>query len=156
MSRKMPHPRTVYPDQPKGVCRVCKSRVTTKRRRFFCSRDCARIYSAVGNWNITRRLVAQRDKYTCQSCGVNARRLEKAWRELRELLSHAIWLEVGRLMRGRKGPVSKSWWECDHVKTVAESKKRGEAPDHSLSNLRVLCCRCHDARKRKSKQKDST
>lgn len=144
----MPHPRTVYPDQPTGVCRVCKAKVTQKRRRFFCSRACARLYSAVGNWNITRRLVADRDRTTCQRCGVDVKALQAVWKGLRDMLPHDVWIEVGRLMRGRKGSVSQSWWECDHVKTVAESKRRGEAPDHSMRNLRVLCLRCHDVRKR--------
>jgi hypothetical protein len=150
----MPHPRTVYPDQPAGVCRVCRKAVTAKRRRFFCSRECSRLYSAVGNWGMTRQIVAKRDKHTCRVCGVDVKRLEAAWRDLRTLLPHDVWIEVGRLMRGRRGAVSKSWWECDHVKTVLESRRCGEAPDHSTANLRVLCCRCHDARKRKSNPTD--
>lgn len=147
----MPHPRTVYPDQPPGICRVCKRKVKAKRRKFFCGRECARVYRAVGNWNITRRMVAKRDRYTCQSCRVDLKALRDAWQALRDLLPHAVWIEVGRLMRGRKGTVCKSWWECDHIKTVAESKRLGEEPDHSQANLRLLCCRCHDVRKRKPK-----
>lgn len=148
ISRRMPHPRTVYPDQPKGVCRVCRGTVTAKRRRFFCSRECARVYSAVGNWNIARRLVGERDRYTCRVCGNDVKVLYATWRGLRGLLPHAVWMEVGRLMRGRGGNPTQSWWECDHIVTVAESKKSGKSPDHSLSNLRVLCCRCHDLRRR--------
>lgn len=147
MSRKMPHPRTVYPDQPRGICRVCKHRVKAKRRRFFCSSECARLYSAVGNWNITRRLVGSRDKYCCKLCGVNLKELSQRWKDLRDLLPHAIWIAVGKLMRGRKGSVTKSWWECDHIDPMIAAKRRGESPDHSLTNLRVICCRCHDVRK---------
>lgn len=145
-TRKMPHPRTVYPDQPAGVCRVCKKHITAKRRRFFCGRQCARIYSQVCDWRYIKRSVLKRDSKTCQICGRRCGEAEQLWWSIRPFLTHKQWGILKRWLRLRKG-CGTHFYEIDHIVPVVVSVRNGKAPDHTAKNLRVLCLKCHDRRK---------
>lgn len=151
--------RTIFGDVRKGtVCRVCERNVEDGRSKY-CSdrcRDLATAFTAMLNWGSVKERIKGRDNYTCQECGVNAKRhrrarayVDKRVRELTEGLKeqayHSYEHDI-RYTRARNhlrerynyDDIPAVGLEVDHIERVTDG---GDLFDES--NLQTLCKDCH-------------
>ena len=175
MSRDLRTSRSqVFGEVSKGTeCRVCGRSVDDGRRKT-CSEYCNNLVSAVMgllNWRPVRRHIIERDEKTCQACGYDQRRHERANAHIRERIEALAGEQpagVGLLALGR-GEVSDAELRRDrraskaYWRAKAEAKRRYGDPyetprdlevDHiqpladgghpfDPANLRTLCSDCH-------------
>jgi len=89
------------------------------------------------DWQRLRRRVAERDRYTCRTCGTDCDRLA----ELLEVLELFGDVEVrGAWLRAAGfNAWPRSLWEANHVRPVVEGGR------NVLENLELLCVPCHKA-----------
>jgi len=146
-SRKMPHPSEVYPDTPKGVCRICKKRCP-KNRWAFCSNDCQWVYTRAGHWSTMRRFIGKRDKYVCQLCGLDCRAAKRTHFAVVQEERDLTWERTAREQAGSID-VTRDWWTVDHIRPICEWTRKDGPNAHAESNLRVLCWPCHKGETRK-------
>lgn len=121
-----------FPDKPmrrgpngRYLCRYCDKEITAPRRKSFCGNDCVHEFLLRRDFTYLRRVVFERDKGVCATCGLDT---VKWWREQRRTdLTKAAGLH-GRM----------SAWDADHIKPVVEG---GGAC--GLDNIQTLCVWCH-------------
>lgn len=135
-----------------GQCTWCGKPVPKGRRKTWCSQWCVDAYQATQPEH-QRRLVLERDRARCSSCGLDCERFHRALRRWRRLLyrsEHPRWHEhMAEVLALRDRPCStrqlgawlgrRNMWDVDHVVPIWE----GGHP-YDLRNLRTLCPWCHD------------
>lgn len=138
----------VLPPDANGYrsCRVCKDRLTDKRRRV-CS-NCAPEYNAIpDSWAEARDMVFQRDKGICAVCGRDTEALLRVLEATRPDPQRPIYSEYvfppweweARALRIEWGFRERGvLWDCDHANPVSI-----HGPAKTIDELRTLCTPCH-------------
>lgn len=73
--------------EKKGLCPVCGARKEAFEpgMRKFCSEKCRDTYSdKIIYWDSLRLAALERDKYTCQKCGINQEKENEIWKKKHE------------------------------------------------------------------------
>ncbi|MCI4337143.1 MAG: HNH endonuclease [Thermoplasmata archaeon] len=134
-------PQRILRDSPRWFSEGLARRIEARRNRRcvecqrplasgrspYCSRGCQGKYHGRFFWDSARRYVMRRDRYTCQGCGIRARRR---------------WLEVDHIQEIARGGPSLEYENlqtlcraCHRTKTVAFLRSRHRvvvaAPDDS-------------------------
>lgn len=143
------------------VCRWCGEE-TKPPRRTWCSKACVDEYLSRSSSRSIRRLVFERDKGICTSCGLDteklsrilahARRSQQSWND--RFIYYCRAIAPLRVQLGFNP--SGTLWEADHITPVIEGG--GQC---GLENLRTLCTPCHKqataelARRRARQRRDA-
>lgn len=114
---------TGYENQ--GICAMCGGELG-KRRRVYCSGECAELYLDLFFWPYARYEAIERAHHRCQECGVTKRGLAKIY---------ARWFEKAQL-------------EVHHIIPL-NGEFRQWHPLNIPSNLKVLCHDCHVVTRKK-------
>ena len=114
-------------DLTEPLCRVatCRSPLTARRTAYCCDAH-AREFTRNHVWSDARRYARRRAKWTCQRCGFKPGPIRRDPQAVKAYSRHELRLEVNHIvpLRGTYRVVSCS---------------------NHLSNLEVLCHRCHVA-----------
>ncbi|QLH84984.1 HNH endonuclease [Halosimplex pelagicum] len=142
---------TLFPQERRDRCRVCKEPVVDGRWNY-CSKRCKRIARAVQKmfvWDVIREQILERDDYTCQMCGLSKERWREAYWRARDLIDEKNpydaqdeydgYSETRDNLREIYGVESvNGGFHVDHITPVSEG---GHPFDES--NLQTLCKFCH-------------
>lgn len=132
----------------RGLCRCgCGTRLPKGFRQWADPAHAAKVveqYRLIKGHSATiRRLVFARDRGLCALCGLDcpaeSRRCFVRW-DAPEAQQQAAKRQRERFMlRGFPPPrqSGKAWWQADHITPVVEGGQ------HTMENLRTLCCLCH-------------
>jgi 5-methylcytosine-specific restriction endonuclease McrA len=138
------------------LCRWCGldvKRLST-RRSTFCSDDCVHEFRIRTDSSYIRHYIAQRDKHTCQICGLDCKGFLRKlwrfvneakssgtysstpWRERQKALEYEFFTSLG--MEWVNTHCRSTFYDIDHINPVVEGGHQcGE------ENLRLLCLGCH-------------
>lgn len=153
------------------VCRWCGTE-TQPPRNSYCSDRCRMELEIQAHYRVAAYLIADRDQWECQICGLDILNLAKIVGQLGPCASWPRWrvLAGGRLVQDpRRGQhhhpgLHSSWvgwlrergfddvtkrrmWDIDHIVPLAEG-----GPNDS-TNLRTLCRPCHKGETRELQRK---
>lgn len=119
------------------VCRWC-GKALAGRATSWCGDECIRACRLENDWGYMRAHVGKRDKFICQICGVDTKKLSRIfYYAYRYSTREANWLDdvIAEWIGATGNRIE--LWECDHITPRVEGGK-----DH-IDNLRVLCLKCH-------------
>ncbi len=144
---------SLYPKQKDGhghpICSCCQSPLVKadgsprNGNAKYCSEPCREEVYIRTNPSYARWKVQQRDQGVCSECGVDTKKVEKAWHRYRFALTNMLprfssWIvpleDACRYVKGRQ----EHFWEMDHIVPVSEG-----GGVCGLDNLRTLCHWCH-------------
>lgn len=141
---------TLFPQTSSDRCRVCDEEVVDGRWNY-CSERCREIAKAVHrmfSWDAIREQILERDDYTCQKCGLDKERWERAHWQVREIAKERAqhlrdegrldeWRRRRRRIENRYG-IEWPSFHVDHIERIADG---GHPFDET--NLQTLCEHCH-------------
>jgi 5-methylcytosine-specific restriction endonuclease McrA len=128
----------------KGVCDNCGVRLP-KYRRNWCSDECAVEYVINHQWAAAKREVWRRDGGACVLCGVLVLAewtTERSHPDYPVRAPGDLWGHTEALMAFRKA----QWDEYGEVDHIVPCRSYNAGCQHHLTNLRLLCRRCHRER----------
>ena len=137
----------------RSICRWC-GKICPKRRRSWCSDECASEFNIRSSPGKLRSAVYKRDRGVCAACGLNTNTLlRRRWVKERvkrpnsrnaatKKRYHTLLRSARKMWREEMislgFPTNKSPWQADHVLPV--SRGGGAC---GLDNVQTLCYPCH-------------
>lgn len=134
-------PKQIKSDAGRPLCRMpaCGNPVP-KRRRSYCSRECAIEFEIAYFPTRTRSHVEKRDHGICALCGTDTNKLKRVIEWLRKICKARhetmdVFRELGFSGRWYEDG---SYWQADHIQECAKG-----GWGKGLDNFRTLCTPCH-------------
>lgn len=136
-----------FPQREPGICAFCGKAITDKRRKRYCSEECADEVAIRTNSSYARWKVFERDKGVCAECRIDTVALTADLKRLGatdpatfRLRVTGSWLRARIYLNTASGTVTveRELWDADHVVPVVKG-----GGGCGLENLRTLCGGCH-------------
>lgn len=124
------------------LCRWC-SKIVIPPKKTFCSKECVHEWKIRSNITYLRKVIVKRDKGICALCKINCLQICRGFKRPLRGETREQWKRRVAATRRKYGiPKHRmTAYDVDHIVPVVEGG--GAGIKDLLSNLRILCLKCH-------------